>query len=279
LHGPLTTTSAHRLIIKSISGLRWLFTNNRALCATYQLQQSNVSSYLSSSKSIMLLVGTNSIRSSRTPIIIDQIENLIHLLRHLHPHLNSKDSINIVATFPCLKTSTFCRSYSSLTDNILLYNTQLLALSTILNFTVVNLGLEQHHLSPDNIHISCQHQHLVQDGIFNYFHQLIPISISLSTPPVNRRSNEAVHRRQKHRLERRADVFKRFFIKRSIIPPWNIQSVKTFLQQQHIKFAKVPPIHNNTLWIQFRNTASLEAANNQLPHNIFSKDTFSRCFS
>ncbi len=96
---PLTTTPTHRIIIKSIFGLRWLFTSNRDLCATYQLQQSNISSYLSSSKSIMMLIGTNSIRSSPASTIIEHIENLIHLLRHLHPHLCHKDSINIVATF------------------------------------------------------------------------------------------------------------------------------------------------------------------------------------
>lgn len=275
---PSTTTSTHHIIIKSISGLRWLFANNRDLSAAYQIQLSNVSSYLSSSKSIMLLIGTNSVRAYPAPTIINHIEHLIQQLRRLHPHLHSKDSITIIATFPCAKTSALFPSYSSLSRNIQLYNTQLLTLSTTLNFTVLNFGLEERHLSPDNIHIHHKYQHLVKDGIFNYFHQLAAVTPAVPTPPLNSRSKEAVQRRQKRRLERRAAVFKQFHITRSITHPWNIHSIKMFLQQQQIHFGKIPPIHNNTVRIQFPNSASLEAANNQLPYNIFSKDNLSCCF-
>jgi hypothetical protein len=276
----LTITSTHRIIIKSISGLRWLFTKNRDLCATYQLQRFNISSYLASSTAIMLLIGTNSIRSSPASKIIQQIEDLIHLLRHLHPHLRHKDNIHIVATFPCLKTSRSFPSSSSLRRNIRLYNNQLLELSTTLNFSVVDFNLEENHLRRDKIHIHYKHQYILEDGLFNYFHQLLPVAPPVPLPtPLNRRSQEALRRRNTSRTQRRTNVYKQFCLKRSITSPWNLQSAKSFLHQQQIKFSKVPPIYHNIIRIQFNNSASLEAANNKLSNDVFSTETFSRYFS
>ncbi|CAF1274424.1 unnamed protein product [Adineta steineri] len=133
----------------------------------------------------MFLIDTNSLRSCSAQTTINQIENLIHL--------NNKDSINIVAYFPCLKLSTSFSSPSSLTYNIHSYDTQLFELSNILNFTVANLGLHEQHLSSDKIHINSKHQHLVQDGILNYFEQLTPVPPSLLlSPRLNRRCEAAV---------------------------------------------------------------------------------------
>jgi hypothetical protein len=96
---PSLTTSSHQIIVKSISSLSWLKKHNSHLSAVSQIQTTTIASHISSSKSILLLIGINSIRSSPAALVLNQIKKFILLLRNHHRHLVDKTSINIVAIF------------------------------------------------------------------------------------------------------------------------------------------------------------------------------------
>jgi hypothetical protein len=59
--------------------------------------------------------------------------------------------------------------------------------------------------------------------------------------------------------------------------PWSLINVKNFLRQQHIKFAKIPPIYKHPLRIQFNNPADLKLADETLSIHAFFQQTFSCC--
>jgi hypothetical protein len=272
---PSLTTSSYQIIVKSISGLSWLNKKKSHLSATSQIQTATISSYISSSKSILLLIGTNSIRFSTAAYILNQVKDFILLLRNHHPHLIHKTSINIVATFPCRKTTNSFPTYASFRANIHSYNQQLLTLSNNLNFTVVDFQVTYDHLSDDNIHLhKADH---VKNQIFKYFTSLThePPATPIKT---SRRSIEALAHRNKRAHQKLAEKQQFFQLKRSIIPPWTVKHAKQYLKKQEIRFAKLPPIHKNILRIQFNDSISLEAATKALPEDIFSETFFFQCF-
>ncbi len=217
----------------------------------------------------MFLMGTNSIRSSKAYHVLSQLEDFILFLRNRHPHLHHKDNIIVVKTFPCRKTSFSFPTHSLLKRNIQLYNDQIIELA--------------HHLSFDDMHIDDKYSDLVPTSIFNYFSNLTPESLSPPPPPPiinkNYRSAEAVTQRNKRRHQKLITKQKLFHLTRSIDHPWTIKHVKKFLQQQEIKFATLTPIHRNRVRIHFNNSISLQAANNILPKDIFSKENLFQWFS
>ena len=271
-------TSSHHIAIKYISGLSWLAPHDHPRSATHQIQTPTISSCISSAASIMLLIGTNSVRILNAAQIINQIRDFIILLRTHHPHLVHKTSIIVVAAFPCRKLSCSFPSYSSLQQNIHDYNVRLLELADSLNFSVLDFKITEQHLSTDNIHLHKHHQDLVKDPITNYFDKITSKPLSLPIK-INHRSTEAVARRNKRRHQKFDEKHKNFHLNRSISPPWTLTPIKQFLQQQHIPPFKLPPIYRNHLRIQFTNIDSLQSADNLLPHDTFSRDNFFRYFS
>ncbi len=223
-------TSSHQIILESISSLSWVNKHQTHLFAMSRIQTSTISSFISSSQSIMFLIGTNSIRSSKASHVLSQLADFILFLRNRHPHLHHKDNIIVVKTFP---------THSLLKRNIQLYNDQIIELA--------------HHLSFDDIHIDDKYSDLVPTSIFNYFSNLTPESLSPPPPPPiinkNYRSAEAVPQRNKRRHQKLIAKQKLFHLNRSIDHPWTIKHVKKFLQQQEIKFATLTPIHRNRVRI------------------------------
>ena len=97
-----TTTSSHRIIVKSISSLSRINKHNFHLSAVPRFQTTVIASHISASKSVTLLTGTNSIRSSPAIVILKQVKDFILLPPVHHRHLGDRTSINIVAIFPCV---------------------------------------------------------------------------------------------------------------------------------------------------------------------------------
>ena len=64
---PSLTTDHCQIVTKAISGLSWINPHNPALCATSLLTSPALSSLISSSTSLLLVIGTNSVRSTFSP--------------------------------------------------------------------------------------------------------------------------------------------------------------------------------------------------------------------
>ncbi|CAF2096549.1 unnamed protein product, partial [Rotaria magnacalcarata] len=102
---PLLKTSLYKIIVKRISGLQWINHYDKNLCTKSLLLSSSISSILSSCVGVLFLIGTNSIRNTSAPRIIEQLEDIIDLVRFNYGHLQSKADISITSVFPCHKTS------------------------------------------------------------------------------------------------------------------------------------------------------------------------------
>jgi len=112
------TTPNYHVITHAISGLQWVNQYNNNLCARALILSSSISSLLSSSADVLLLIGTNSVRTTPTLQTIEQIEDIINIIRSHHVHLNHQHHITIIVTFPCYKTSSRFQSNALLTYNI-----------------------------------------------------------------------------------------------------------------------------------------------------------------
>ena len=73
------TTSSYSIIVKAISGLKWVDKYHSKLSALALLSTSIIDSHLSSAKALMLLIGTNSVRYTLSSTIIMQINTIIDL--------------------------------------------------------------------------------------------------------------------------------------------------------------------------------------------------------
>ncbi len=99
--------------------------------------------------------------------------------------------------------------------------------------------------------------------------------LSVSSVKTQCRSPEAKVRRNQRGHKKMAQKQKQFHLSRRIETPWTLINVKTFLRQQHIKFARIPPIYKHRLRIQFNNPADLKLAEETLPEDAFSQQAFS----
>jgi len=241
-------------------------------------QTSPIFSCLASANAVLFLIGSNSLRKFTASTVIHQVQNILHNLRQQHPHLLDKTSIGIVTTFPCFKVSYTFPTPALLQNNISSFNEQLYFLATHLNFTVADFAIQPHHLSVDLLHLNTNYSHLVPNNIFNYFNWLNTVSAPIC-PHVSRRSADAIRRRNRHRHLRFAEKQANFYICRTVSPPWTLNHIKTYLRQNQIQFAKLPPIRNNQLRIRFNNSHLLQVTNSKLPEDIFSCENFSRVFS
>ena len=270
----LITTSSHHIVVNATRGLKWLDNYNESLSALSVLQSSPVSSNIQSATAVLLLIGTNSIRSFNASQVIHQVQTFISLLRTLHPHLTATNSITVVAAFACLKTSFIFPTGSLLQENIRSYNEQLVNLSQRLNFTLIDFDVQEFHLRHDLIHLHSDYDDLVENSICNYFEKLSRQSL---VPPVrvHTRSKEAVTRRNRRRHEKFTQLQQQYSICRAIESPWTLQHVKSFLRTNLIRYAKLPPVHKHTIRIQFNNPTDLQVADETLSNDVFSAANFS----
>ncbi|CAF4809774.1 unnamed protein product [Rotaria sp. Silwood1] len=268
------TTSSYSIIVKAVSGLQWIDNYNSNLSALKLLSRTTLHSHLSSTTALMLLIGTNSVRCTPASTIIIQINTVINFLRSRYIHLSDKHCINIVPCFPCFKPFYPLNTYDSLLDNIAQYNALLFDLSIALNFTIVDFHVMDHHIGVDRMHLDFKYTNLVKNSIVHYFEYLSSTLAPSLIKPTGR-SKEAKARHNKRRHIKLALKQKQFYLTRSITSLWNLKSIKNYLHQQKLKFAKVPPIHRKTLRIQFNNQVDLQIAERALPQDAFSQQSYS----
>jgi hypothetical protein len=264
------TTSSYSIIIKAVSGLQWIDQYKSNLSALALLSTPTLDSHISSATALMFLIGTNSVRCTSASIIITQITTLITFLRSRHTHLSDKNCINIVPCFPCFKPFYPLNTYDSLLDNIAQYNALLFDLSITLNFTIVDFHVMNHHIGVDRMHIAFKYNSLVQNSIVDYFEYL---SSTLTVLPVKTigRSPEAKARRNKRGHIKLSLKQQQYYFTRPIASTWSLQSIKQYLHQQKIKYAKIPPIYRKILRIQFNNPTDLQVAEATLSQDAFSQ--------
>lgn len=169
-----STINTHLYDIRTctIPGLQWLNRYDSNLSLRSLVHQEPLLSLLRCSCHVIFMVGTNSVRTLPAGQIIDQIDEVLHLVRFYHPHLDNPGKITIIATFPCLKISNRFRSIASLKNNIFTYNTFLLDLSYRYNFFYLDLNININFLSRDNMHIDHRYKSIVVNTIINYIHHL-----------------------------------------------------------------------------------------------------------
>ncbi len=129
------------------------------------------------------------------------------------------------------------------------------------------------HIGPDKMHINLNFHDLVQNSVVECS-ECLSSKLSISSVNTQCRSPEAKVRRNQRRHKKMAQKQKQFYLSRRIETPWTLIDVKNFLHQQHIKFAKIPPIYKRCLRIQFNNPADLKLADETLPKNAFFQQAF-----
>ena len=274
---PVSSTPSHQLTVASISGLKWVDDHHHHLSAIHQIHSPHISHCLTSSNAIMLLIGSNSLRSFHAPCVLDHVRNFLTALRQTHPHLSSPQSICIVTTFPCGKPSNTFLTPPVLQRNIDNYNYQLQSSSESLQITVVDFHIQPQHLNFDRLHLHRDFSHLIPDNIFQHFHTL---ASSPPVPPTRQPSRSAAgqHRRNQLRYARRAATQARLYICREIHHPWTLPLVKTYCKNNHLPVAKISPIRKNQLRLRFNNDLSLQVTHSSLPKDFFSSANFSLVF-
>ncbi|CAF4190956.1 unnamed protein product [Rotaria sp. Silwood2] len=263
---PLTITSTYKIIVKSISGLHWVHRYNKNLCAQTLILSSDISSIISICTGIVLLIGTNSVRNLPSSQAIDDLTDTIHLIRSNYNHLRRKINISICSTFPCLKPSSQYPSTTSLLSNLIDYNTRLYNLSNQLNFSIVDLPINNYHISPDGIHLDVQHQSLLFDFIQQHLIQLIN---KIHPPTHNQRSHEAKVRRNHKRHQRLKQKQKLNVVIRSIDPVWQLKYITSYLKDKNIKCNHLPQIRHHQIFIQFNNSTRKQEAEQILVSDVF----------
>lgn len=271
---PVVTTPQYKLIIKSISGLQWVNTYNTQLCTRSLILSSSMSALLSTCNNIFFLIGTNSIRNTFATQVIEQVNDIVDLLRSQHPHLMNKTDINMVSTFPCLKPSLFFPSGSSLFSNLNYYNNLLKQLASSKNFTVIDLPITEDHLGPDGMHIHLDHLSFLFNTIQAYLGTLVrPRTNSTQS---HHCSPERVTIMCRH--QRRHDKPKHRQMALTVIRPiarvWKLKDLKTYLQHKRIKFIRLPEIHHHQLHIQFNNVGHQQYAERNLPFTAFDQQSY-----
>lgn len=296
--------------INAVSGLRFVDKTNRQLCATTGIQTSEVADFLSNSRGIIFLIGTNSIRSAPSFNIIPQISKIVSILRANHPHLSSTDSITFITTFPCQKTSYSFPTISSLTENISKFNTQLISLSQALQFSVLDLEVHPDALSNDQLHLQPHYQRTIATRLSQYIdclplihHEispdetvinntnitttnadLIPVQLPESNSSSDEEASPVTHPKQtassyKTRKNRRHHDKRHVrrlqnMLSRQVFSAWSLSSLKNYLRCQHIRFAFLSPIRNSILRIAFNDPADLTVAEHIITDDYFDEPHF-----
>jgi hypothetical protein len=254
----------------------------------------------------ILLIGTNTIRShSATQSITHVISFLTHL-RRTYVQFNSSTSVVLVLAFPCQKTSVRFPTSVSLMTNIMDYNARLQSLAISSTCLLLDLHILVSHLAPDLMHLRHIHQHVVLDTLSLFLAQLrlthsrhVDVSIAPANsaavtsthrvisieaqsipfvttnqltqpiPQSQRRSREALTRRNKRRHERTHVRQHEYVVRRTFSPTWSITQMKLLLREQSIRYGCIPPPNHNVLRILFNTATHQLHAEATLPENIF----------
>lgn len=262
------STPSYSIQVMAVSGLKWIDHYHSNLSALSVLSSDSVHQRVSTATAIMFLIGTNSVRCTPAATIITQITQVLHAIRTQHIHLSEKHSITIVASFPCLKPLYPLNTVQSLMANINQYNSMLLNLADALNFTILDFHVSENHLAFDRMHLARPYSTLVEHSIIDYVEHLSSLP-TIRTFSTTSRSVEAKARRNQRRHEKQAHKRQQQFFTRPIHSSWSVLSVKNYLHDHNIKFAKIPPIYRNTLRIQFNNPFDQQLADASLSQETF----------
>ncbi|CAF0988794.1 unnamed protein product [Rotaria magnacalcarata] len=270
---PVIQTPSYKLITNSISGLQWVNTYNTKLCTRSLLLSSSITSILSSCTGVLFLIGTNSVRNTSALQIITQVEDIISTLRSHHPHLAQKTDITVATVFPCYKPSFRFQTHSLLSSNINNYNKLLKNLSSLRNFSILDLPINGDHLGRDGMHLDSIHISYLSNTIQEYVHDLMSKRIA----PVKslRRSRTALRRRYKKRHEKLKQKQKTHVVIRHIDRIWPLKDIKAYLMYKNIKYNRLPEIWQQKLCIQFTNPVHREHAEKTLTINDFDEHSYS----
>ncbi|CAF1612735.1 unnamed protein product, partial [Didymodactylos carnosus] len=93
-----SSTPNYTTYITSIPGLRWYDNKHIELSAIDLIKKPEITSFLSSCSVLVLLIGTNSTRSTAATQIIQQVQHLIENVRHDYKHLNDYQNLAVVLT-------------------------------------------------------------------------------------------------------------------------------------------------------------------------------------
>jgi hypothetical protein len=167
--GSLLRTERYHLHIRAISGLKWRDDQDKRYCTHSLIYSNSLAPSLNRFAAVLFLIGINSIRYVDAATVIQQVAYVINYLQQHYPHLNQKHNISVVTSFPCYKPSSSFPSISSLSSNNSLYNEALQTLSTTLNFTIIDFGIEHFHLADDQMHLHNNHRHIILKSITEYF--------------------------------------------------------------------------------------------------------------
>ena len=269
---PFLLTDQYKIITRCISGLHWRNIHDYKLCTEKVLASAPISALLSSARAILLLVGSNSVRHVAATAIIKQVEETLHFIRSSHSHLRRKQTITLTKVFPCGKLSPTFSYYESLSANINTYNSALEDLSGRLNISILDAHISHEHLSPDQLHLANEHQHILRDSIVNYTSR---IRINTSTlPQSTRRSRVAISRRNRVRHLTNHRKHFPFTITRSVHASWKLADVKAFLRQHAVPFCRILGIRKNLLRIQFTNDEKRLQGDAFLSENCFDAQAY-----
>ncbi|CAF1623390.1 unnamed protein product, partial [Didymodactylos carnosus] len=148
------------------SGLQWIDRYDTQTSAQYKVATEHAK-LISTCDTIVLAIGTNTLRHTKFVDAIEQVKNIVSLIRKQHPHLSSPSQIIITLCFACKKESTKFPTAASLSDNIDQYNRSLIRLAATSHFTVIDCGIQEQHIANDKIHINVKFRHLIFDAILN----------------------------------------------------------------------------------------------------------------
>lgn len=282
---PLFETSEYSITTKSISGLSWSNSYNSSLCTSSFLTSSSFSTHIVNFSRVLFLIGSNSIRTTRAPVIIDQIASLIDYLRSTYPHLDHPAAIGIIYTFPCYKTSISFPTLSSLHSNLHHYNSLLRELAFREHFLLLDLFLTPAHLNRDGLHLHPNHCSMIWSSIMTYFASYTPTvsfssvfednsipnpdTVSHSRSRTHTRSRTAIVIRNRRRHLKLRLRQQHLAVVRTIDPLWRLSDVKSFLDHQQIIYANIANIRHQQVTIQFHNLFRQEHAERALPTDIF----------
>ncbi|CAF2094915.1 unnamed protein product [Rotaria magnacalcarata] len=128
---------------------------------------------LDTDKRVLFPIGTNSVRNTLALQIITQVEDIISMLRSHHPHLVQKTDITIATVFPCYKPSSPFQTHSLLSSNVNNYNELLRNLSSLHNFSILDIPITGDHLGRDGTHLDSIHISYLSNTIQEYVHDLM----------------------------------------------------------------------------------------------------------
>ncbi|CAM4822128.1 unnamed protein product [Rotaria magnacalcarata] len=289
-------TSSFSLITRSIPGLKWFDRYDDKLSVHAMLSLPEIKSALSQATAMLFLVGTNSVRVFPATQIISQIQQIVSSIQQTYPHLSQHGKISISLTFPCLKTTARFSTEQSLLSNINVYNEELQALSSVMNFNILNLHITNNHLAQDNMHVHFRFRDHMFNSIINHFDQVnqiisttiaSPTSTSTADPTsslpsssdqtkINKKSKSraVLDRKNKERFQQLKLKRQQHTIKRKIHHQWTAALIKEYLDSIQIKYSRIPPVYNKILRIMFNNQHDQDIAAEQIGIDIFDENDY-----